>query len=296
MVATPLVVGWSQRSRRRGHATDSQLPRWVFYAVGSLIALLFASPLLWVLINSLKSPTELAQSPPTYLPHQVTGESYHQLAAIGIWPYIRNSLTVTLGADIAVVVISTLAGYGFARFRFAGKAALFLVLLSTLMIPFQSIITPLYLILRNLGLTNSLLGLVLIYTTFFLPFSVFVMRNSFAAVPDALEEAAMLDGCGTLATLTRVMLPLALPGVVTVALYGFFSAWNEFFAALIFLNTEDEYTLPILLTNVETGLYGNINWGILETGVVVTMLPCIAVFLLLQRYYLTGMTAGATKG
>jgi multiple sugar transport system permease protein len=268
----------------------------MFYGLAGMIALLFATPLLWLLINTVKTPSEFAQSPPTYWPRQVTGESYRELVEFGVGQYVYNSVVVTLGSVIAVVVISTLAGYGFARFRFTGKALLFLLLLSTLMIPFQSIVTPLYLVLRNIGLTNSLLGLVVIYTTFFLPFSVFMMRNSFAAIPDALEEAAMLDGCGSFATLIRVMMPLTVPGMVTVALFAFFSGWNEFFAALIFLNTQSKYTLPVMLTNVQSGYYGTINWGILETGVVVTMLPCIVVFLILQRYYLSGMASGATKG
>jgi len=276
--------------------TQPVLPRAAFYTVGSLIALMFMAPLLWVVLNSFKSPAELAATPPTYIPEELSADNYIQLVAAGLWQYVFNSSVVAAASVAAVVVISVLAGYGFARFKFVVKSILFLLVLSTMMIPFQSIVTPLYIILKTFGLTDSLLGLILIYTTFHLPFAIFMMTNSFAAVPAALEEAAVLDGCGSVQVLRRVMIPLARPGIVTVALYAFFSSWNEFFAALIFTTSQDRYTLPVMLTNVQSGYYGTLNFGILEAGVVLTMLPCIVIFLILQRYYLTGLVAGATKG
>jgi multiple sugar transport system permease protein len=207
-----------------------------------------------------------------------------------------NSALVTAGTVICASVLSVLAGYGFARFQFRGKGVLFLVILSTMMIPFQSIVPSLYLILDDLHLTNSLFGLVLLYTVFALPFGIFTMRAAFTAVPAAIEEAAFVDGAGSLTTLRKVLLPMVSPGVATVALYSFFTAWNEFLAALIFTTRQEQYTLPVVLANLQTGGGGSLNWGVLETGAVFAAVPCIVIFLILQRYYVAGLTGGAVKG
>jgi multiple sugar transport system permease protein len=191
--------------------------------------------------------------------------------------------------------VGTLGGYGFSRFDFPGKTILFLVILATLMIPFQSILIPLFIVLKNLGLLNTLLGVGLVYVTFQLPFSVFVMRNSFDKVPRELEEAALVDGAGQLKTLRAVMLPIVMPGVVTIGLFAFLTAWNEFFAALILLTKESSFTLPVLLNASRQGLYGTVEWGALQAGVVITMVPCLIFYVLLQRYYVSGLQSGAVK-
>ena len=121
------------------------------------------------------------------------------------------------------------------------------------------------------------------------------MRNAFAAVPDALVESARIDGCGTWRVFTKVMLPLALPGTVTVALFAFFTAWNEFFAALIFLSDQGKYTLPLMLTLIQGQQYGQVDWGLLQAGVMVTMIPCLVIYATLQRYYVQGMLTGSVK-
>ena len=136
----------------------------------------------------------------------------------------------------------------------------------------------------------------LVYITFQLPFGVFVMRNTFDAIPKELEEAAMLDGCTPFTLFYSVMIKLATPGVITVSIYAFINSWNEFLAALIFMSKEDKFTLPILLANVRSGLFGQIDWGALQAGVTLTIIPCILLFLLLQRYYMQGLMGGAIKG
>ena len=143
---------------------------------------------------------------------------------------------------------------------------------------------------------NTLFGLALVYITFQLPFGVFMMRNMFDTVPREIEEAALLDGCKTFTLLTRVMLVLVRPGIITVAIYAFLNSWNEFLAALIIMTQETKFTLPIMLTSVRSGYYGAIDWGALQAGITVTILPCIIIFLLLQRYYLQGLMGGAVKG
>ena len=267
-----------------------------FYASASIVALLFASPLLWLFLSSFKSTAEFAQVPPTYLPESVTSENYDALAAAGMWGYVLNSALASIGTVALASLLSVLAGYGFSRFRFRGSNILFIVLLSTLMIPFQSIIPALYAILDALGLTNSIIGLILVYTSFVLPFGVFTMRASFQAIPDGIEEAAIMDGASTVTTLLRVMAPMVVPGIATVAIFAFFNAWNEFLAALILTTKQSSFTLPVALANLQSGAFGTFNWGVLEAGAIVSALPCIIVFLLLQRYYVAGLTAGAVKG
>jgi multiple sugar transport system permease protein len=164
------------------------------------------------------------------------------------------------------------------------------------MIPFQSILTPLFIILATLKLQNTVLGLALVYIVFQLPFGLFLMRNSFEVIPREIEESALLDGCSPLTMLFRVMLPLVAPGLVTVALYALINSWNEFLAALIFMNQEDNFTLPVMLVTVRSGLFGQIDWGALQAGITIAIIPCIAWFLLLQRYYIEGLMGGAVKG
>jgi multiple sugar transport system permease protein len=169
------------------------------------------------------------------------------------------------------------------------------LIIATLMIPFQSILTPLFIILAKLGLNNSLVGLILVYVTLQLPFSVFMMRNAFDAVPREIEEAARIDGARDIKLLVRVLLPLVMPGVATVAIFAFLNAWNEFLAALILLSDNDKYTLPVLMTAVRAGRLGAINWGAVQAGVMVMTIPCLIIFLALQRYYMRGLMAGAVK-
>lgn len=281
----------------RATALRAYLPAVAWWGVCAIVALLFLAPLVMVVLTALKTPAEAAASPPHFLPRHLSLRNFSELGSTGagILRYVANTAAVSLGTVLGTVVLATLGGYGFARYRFRGSGALFFVVLGTLMVPFQALLTPLYSVLHTLTLQNSLVGLTLVYITFQLPFGLFVMRNAFSGVPRELEHAAAVDGAGPLTTLVRVLVPVVKPAVVTVALFAFFSAWNEFLAALIFLSDQARYTLPVFLTTLVTGRLGAINWGVLEAGVIVTMIPCIVIFLVLQRYYVRGLVAGAVK-
>jgi multiple sugar transport system permease protein len=135
-----------------------------------------------------------------------------------------------------------------------------------------------------------------VYITFQLPFGIFMMRNAFDSVPQEIEEAALVDGCGPFGAMRRVMLPIVAPGIVTVVMFAFLAAWNEFLAALILLGSQEKFTLPIMmLLSAQSGVYGTVNWGALQAGVTITMLPAAALFLILQRYYIAGLASGAVK-
>ena len=274
------------------------MPTAAWYFFCTALAVLFLYPIAAMVLQAFKAPAEAAAIPPTFLPHQWSLANFASLGGDGTLNIIQSfwtSVLVSVGTMVFTTVLATFGAYGLCRLRFPGSNAIFFAVLLTFMIPFQAIITPLYLVLNKVGLTNSLFGLVLVIGTFHLPFGLFVMRNAFGAVPPALEEAAFIDGCGTLATLFRISLPLAFPGMVTTALFGFFAAWNEFFAPLILLSDQNKYTLTVLLSILQTGQQGALNWGVLEAGVVLTAVPCIVIFILLQRYYISGLVTGAVK-
>ncbi|MBO0781036.1 MAG: carbohydrate ABC transporter permease [Ktedonobacteraceae bacterium] len=268
-----------------------------YYVTCTALAILFLAPIVWTIVTSLKPPPEASASPPTFLPSYLSWGNYQHLLTFagGVGTYAFNSATAALGTVIFTLVLSTLGGYGFSRFRFPGKDILFVTILATLMIPFQSILVPLFLVLRTIELHNTLLGLMLVYTTFQLPFGVFVMRNAFDSVPREIEEAGLIDGCSSWSLLYRVMLTIVLPGIITVGMFAFFNSWNEFLAALIFMTDSSKFTLPIMLLNASSGQYGAIDWGMIQAGITISMLPCLVLFLFLQRYYVSGLAAGAVK-
>jgi multiple sugar transport system permease protein len=272
--------------------------RALIYLTCISLAVFFLFPIFWTMLTSIKPPAEASASPTTYLPTRITLDNYQKLMnfGAGLLVYTLNSFMVAVITVIGTIILSTLGGYGFARFKFPLKNALFVIILATMMIPFQSILTPLYIVLRTINLHNSILGLGLVYITFQLPFGLFLMRNTFETVPIEIEEAALMDGCSSFEMLYRIMLTLVRPGIITVGIYAFLNAWNEFLAALIFMNQDKNFTLPVMLVNVRSGYFGIIDWGALQAGVTVAILPCIFIFLLLQRYYMQGMMGGAVKG
>jgi multiple sugar transport system permease protein len=282
--------------KARNEGARVALPAVAWWTICICIAVLFALPLFVSLVSALRPPA-VSQGSPQLIPTHLSLGNFHALNKLGsgIRDYLRNSILVAAATVIGTVVLATLAGFGFAKFRFPGRRIAFLAVILMLMIPFQAIVTPLYVLLVKVKLSNSLVGLAAVYITYQLPFSIFVMRNAFAAVPDALAESAHMDGCSTWRGFTKIMLPLALPGTVTVALFAFFTAWNEFFAALIFLSSQGKYTLPVMLTLIQGQQYGQVDWGLLQAGVMVTMLPCIVIFITLQRYYVQGMLSGSVK-
>jgi len=195
-----------------------------------------------------------------------------------------------------VLAVSILGGYAFARFNFRGKDALFLLTLAILMVPYATLLIPLYVLLRNLGLQDSLIGLSLVLAMYQLPFATFMMRISFEAVPTELEESAFVDGAGTFDVLRRILLPAVVPGIITVALFAFLAAWNDFFAPLILISDPAKTPLPLAIAVLRQQTMGAIDYGATEAGVVVMAVPCLILFLVLQRYYIRGFMSGAIKG
>lgn len=271
------------------------------YLVGAIcifLCTLMLMPLVLSVLASVKSPGEAAAVPPTYLPQTLSLDSYQRLWQFqsGLPTYIGNSLGVaflTIGLTLGLTLP---AGYALARFPIPGKELLFVFLLLALIIPYQALLTPIFLMFSEVGLANSLIGLAIIHTAIQMPFSLYIMRNSFEAVPRELEEAAVVDGGNSWQVLIRIFLPAVVPAIVTVALFAFVMSWNEFLGALVMMNNDASYTLPVILalSRTQTSL-GGTDWGMLQAGVTIAILPCIAIYLLLQRYYVAGFLSGAVK-
>jgi multiple sugar transport system permease protein len=270
------------------------------YVVGGVLAsLVFLVPLVWSVLRSFQSNDAIVSSTPSW--SALTQFSLENFKALftgdaDIARAVGNSIVVSVSTALLTAVLATLAGYGFGRFAFRGRTTLFALIVVTMMVPFQAIITPLYLQMNAMGLTDSRLGLVLFYSTVNLPFGVFVMRNAFESIPAEIEDSAHVDGAGTFRTLFSVLRPLLVPGIATSALYAFLASWSEFLGALTFLTDDRKYTLPLSLVNLQAGAYGAVNFGYLVAGAVVAMIPCVILYVALQRFYVAGLASGAVKG
>ncbi len=271
---------------------------WVYLGVAISLAVVFILPIIWAVLRSFQPAALSSQAPQSADFTHMTLANYRAVShgQYDVLPNLVNSMIVGLGTALLTTVVATLAGYGLSKFRFRGSGIVFGIILLALMIPFQAVLTPLYLELSDLHLTNNLLGLILVYSTFNLPFGVFVMRNTFHQVPQELVESARVDGAGFMFTLMRVMRPLILPGLATCAMYAFLYAWTELLQAVTFVQSPDKLTLPAKLYEVTTSTYGSINNAYLSAGVVFAMVPCVVLYLALQRYYVQGMMSGAVKG
>ena len=255
-------------------------------------------PLALTVLASLKTTLEAAALPPTYVPHELSFDSYVKLwnYQAGLLTYLANS-GITASLTIVFCLLLTIpAGYALARFPVPGKEVIFVILLLALIIPYQALLTPIFFMFIQMKLTNSLIGLAIVHTAIQLPFSVYIMRNAFESVPGELDEAATVDGCSSWQSLLFVYIPSIRPAIVTVSLFAFITSWNEFLGALVMMSRGSSFTLPIVLAaaRTETSL-GGTDWGLLQAGITISIVPCVLFYLLLQKYYVSGLLSGAVK-
>ena len=271
------------------------------YLLGALciaICTVMLLPLVMSVLASVKPAAEAAASPPTYLPHGLSLDSYKRLWDYqqGLPTYLGNSLGIALLTIAFTLALTIPAAYALARFPIPGKEAIFVFLLLALIVPYQALLTPIFLMFARIRLTNTLMGLAILHTAIQIPFSLYVLRNSLAAVPRELEEAAVVDGASSLQVLVRVMIPSSVPAIVTVALFAFIMSWNEFLGALVVMSRGSRFTLPLILATARTQTsLGGTDWGMLQAGITISVIPCVLVYLLLQRYYVSGLMSGAVK-
>jgi N,N'-diacetylchitobiose transport system permease protein len=275
----------SQRSRAGTVAANT---------VGVLFAVVMAFPVYWVLNTAFKPASEVLSFTPSFLPQNPTLDNFvSAIKAPFFLVDLRNGLIITATAVAGAIVVGFLAALAIARFRFYGRRALIMVILGVQLVPFLALLIPLYLLLNRANLTNSLIGVSITYLVLILPYTVWMLRGFIAAVPRELDEAAMVDGCSRWQTFYRIILPLTGPGLVATSIYGFIQAWNEFIIINTLNNPETQNLMAWLLQNQT--LRGT-AWGPLMAGALITSLPVVVFFLIVQRKIAVGLTAGAVKG
>jgi arabinogalactan oligomer/maltooligosaccharide transport system permease protein len=272
-------------------------PRWIT-AMRHLLLLSFVAIALYPAVNvltiSLRPDDRLRSTDLAIIPENWTFDSYVQLFTDQ--PFLRwlgNSMIVATGVTITGVVLAAIGGYAFSRFRFVGRKGTMLAILTTQMFPATMLLLPLYMVIAKLQLIDTYLGLMVFYTSTALPFCVWQMKGFYDTIPASLEEAARIDGCSRGMAFWRVILPLALPGLVITALFSFMAAWSEYIVAAQVMQDEEMFTLPLGLKSFQASL--STQWGLYAAASILVSLPVVIVFLLLSRFLVSGLTLGSVK-
>lgn len=255
-------------------------------------------PFLWMISTSFKPAEEVYTNTPAFIPDNPTAQGYVEMlttesSTFDFKKWAVNSVVIALMTTIFSMVIATLGGYGISRFRFRGRGALSYIVLTTQVLPGSLLMIPLYIIMGNLQLLDTRLGLVIAYATFSVPFCTWMMKGFFDSIPLSLEEAAKVDGAGRFRCFATVVMPLTVPGLVATGLFAFINGWNEYLFASTFMKSYENWTLPMGIASFQ-GQYTT-NWGTLMAGSVLVTIPVVILFLTLQKHLVGGMTAGAVK-
>ena len=273
--------GWRRHLPQRGHLV--LLP----------LSIIMVLPFVWMVLTSFMTDTEINSIPPALWPHHLYTGGYSAVLASSDFPYwFLNSLIVSGAAVIAQLVLCSLAGYAFARIPFPGSRVVFFLLLATLMVPFQVVMVPTFLIVRHLGLIDTLGALIL--PNLVSPFGIFLLRQFFRTVPIELEEAARIDGCSRLGVLLRIVLPLSGPALATLAVITFLWTWNDFLWPLIVIQSPDNNTIQLGLANFQGS--HQTQWTLLMAGNVMSLLPMLLVFVVAQKWFVQSVAATGLRG
>jgi arabinogalactan oligomer/maltooligosaccharide transport system permease protein len=271
--------------------------KWIT-ALRHVVLLAFVAIALYPALNvfsiSLRPGDQLRSTNLAVIPQNWTLDSYKQLFTEQ--PFLRwlgNSLIVALGVTATGVALASIGGYAFSRFRFVGRNATMLAILTTQMFPATMLLLPLYIAIAKLGLVNTYLGLMVFYTSTALPFCVWQMKGFYDTIPTSLEEAARIDGCSRTSAFWRVIMPLAVPGLVITALFSFMAAWSEYIVAAQVMQDESMFTLPLGLKSFQASM--STQWGLYAAASILVSLPVIVVFLLLSKFLVSGLTLGSVK-
>lgn len=272
---------------------------WIHFTL-IMVSLISIFPFIWLLSTSLKGNSEnIFAYPPTLIPKDFTFANY-----VGVWHkvdlmrYFINSMIVAGGTVLLNLILSSLAGYPLARMEFKGKKIVFFSILATIMVPFQAIMLPVYLITLKLHLVdtvNDTMGFIGLIMPFAVSaFGIFLMRQAFLAIPREMEEAAIVDGCNVFQVFWKVLLPMVKPSLAVLAIFTFIGSWGEFLWPSIVLTKEAMYTLPVGVNNLQ-GMFSS-NWRFIAAGSIISTIPIIIFFLAMQKYFIAGENEGAIKG
>ncbi len=271
------------------------LERILIYFVIATYLFITLAPLLWVLSTSFKPNPEAISFPPQFLPSVPTLDNYlFVLTDPKLVISLFNSLAVSLASTGLSVAVSALGGYAFARFDFKGKNLLISIILGLFMIPVVINIIPLYIMLANVGLLNSLFALVLTFQILIIPLNIFLLKNYFETIPKELEEAALIDGCSKIRAFWHVIVPISMPGFLIAAILSFRFSWNEFVLPVVLSNRPDVMVFQVALYQF-ISLY-RIDWGYLTAGINIALIPVVVLMLIFQKRMIRGMTLGAVRG
>lgn len=269
---------------------------WNTAKYGLLVAFSIAAlfPLIWMVVTSIKPEAEVYAVPPVWVPSQVTGQHYVRVFNSGFPHAVLNSTMIALIVTFVVLLVSSLAAYGFTRFRFRGNRPLLLSSLFGHFLPDAVRFFPLYVFFLGLSLVNTRQSLVLTYISILLPISIWTLTGYFRSIPLELDEAAMIDGCSRVKILFRIVMPLASPGLIAVGVFCFIWAWQEFLFALVLITDVDKQTIPLALAAF-LGQY-QVDWGGIMAATTITVVPATIIFVLFQKWLVSGLTKGAIKG
>jgi multiple sugar transport system permease protein len=283
------------------------------YAAAALAFFYIVGPFSWIVISSFMTREEAMSAPPHWIPKEPTLMNYQAYYDANVLNSLReerrltvgsvvqrvplalrNSITIAFSVAFLNIVIGSLSAYPFARLRFRGRTTLLVFFLLTRMVPALALILPVYLVLRRIGALNQVWGLVLIYLTFTLPYTVWILKNYFQTIPRDLEDAARVDRCNWFQAMIRVILPVSLPGIIAVGIFSFMASWGEFFYAMILTQTDQSRTMPVLVAFLSNEL--GTEYGFLTSAAVLAVIPPLVLALFFQRLIISGIGAGAVKG
>jgi N,N'-diacetylchitobiose transport system permease protein len=300
MVASTAAPAGVRRRRANPHADGtvtvgrSRTGTILANATGLFFSIIMIFPVYWVLNTAFKPADEVLRFTPSFVPEHPTLDNFvSAFKAQYLLQDLVNGLVMTGLAVVGALVVGFLAALAIARFRFYGRQAIILVVLAVQLVPFVSLLIPLFLMLQGVSLTDSLIGVSITYLVVLLPYTVWTLRGFIAGIPRELDEAALIDGCGRAQVFWRIILPLTGPGLVATSVYGFIQAWNEFIIVNTLNSPARQNLMAWLLQNQTTR---GTAWGPLMAGAIITSIPVVVFFLIIQRNIATGLTAGAVKG
>ncbi len=269
----------------------------LFCVISIVILCVLLFPLFWILVTSLKTEQEIFRIPPTFYPHELNLKSYAAQVETGDFNMFRafgNSFVISTGAMLIAVVLAVPASYAIARYRFVGRKAMLLGFLVTQMLPVSVLLTPMFIMFKEMNVYNKSISAILADATLGIPFSVLILKNYFASIPKELEEAAYIDGCGRIKAFMKVLVPVAKPGVVVCAIFSFLYSWGDLAYGMTFILDQQKRPITAGIFNF-MGQYGT-TWSYLTAFAIVTIIPVALIFIFMQKYIIAGMTSGAVKG